>query len=74
VIPVQRHFIALAFSAVAFFAAARPARGVIGYYPGWRQWDRQFLVKPTTIDYTKFSVINFAFLQPHADGAILTGR
>lgn len=43
---------------------------VVGYYPGWQWYDRGKLVNPETIDYSKYSIINYAFLYPNADGSI----
>lgn len=42
----------------------------IGYYPSWQWYDRAKLVNPETIDYSKYSIINYAFLYPEADGTI----
>lgn len=43
---------------------------VIGYYPGWQWYDRNKLVKPETIDYSKYTILNYAFLYPLADGSL----
>lgn len=43
---------------------------VIGYYPGWQWYDRSKLVNPETIEYSKYTIINYAFLYPLADGTI----
>ncbi len=48
----------------------QPCREVIGYYPGWQWYDRNKLVKPASIDYSKYSIINYAFFQPNANGTI----
>jgi chitinase len=52
---------------------AQPCRQVIGYYPDWQWYDRSQLVNPMTIDYTKYTVINYCFFQPMANGTIALG-
>lgn len=51
-------------------ADAQPCREVIGYYPGWQWYDRSRLVNPETIDYSKLTIINYAFLYPEPDGTL----
>ena len=43
---------------------------IIGYYPGWKWYDRSGLVKPSTIRYDRYTIINYAFLNPTADGRL----
>ena len=43
---------------------------VIGYYPGWQWYDRDKLVNPESIEYSKYTILNYAFLYPLADGTI----
>ena len=43
---------------------AQTCTEVIGYYPNWQWYDRGQLVKPTTIQYSKYSIINYAFFKP----------
>lgn len=45
-------------------------KSIIGYYPGWRWYDRDKLVQPATIDYSKYNVLIYAFLNLEADGSI----
>jgi chitinase len=47
-----------------------PCQEVIGYYPSWKWYDRDHLVSPATIDYTKYTAINYAFLEPRPDGSV----
>ena len=47
-----------------------PCKEVIGYYPNWQWYDRAKLVRPTTIDYSKYTIINYAFFKPELTGAI----
>ena len=54
------------------FAYAQPCKEVIGYYPNWQWYDRAKLVNPMTIDYSKYSIINYAFFNPTADGSIVS--
>jgi GH18 family chitinase len=50
---------------------AQPCKTIVGYYPSWQWYDRANLVRPATIDYSKYSIINYAFLIPAADGSIV---
>lgn len=50
--------------------AGQTGKQVIGYYPSWQWYDRAGLVNPKTIDYTKYTIINYAFFQPLPDGSI----
>ena len=50
--------------------AQTPCKEIVGYYPNWQWYDRNKLVKPTTIDYSKYTIINYAFMKPTADGHI----
>lgn len=49
---------------------AQPCKEIIGYYPSWQWYDRDKLVNPQTIDYSKYSILNYAFLKPEPDGSI----
>jgi len=49
---------------------AQPCREVIAYYPNWQWYDRNKLVRPATIDYDQYSIINYAFFKPEATGMI----
>jgi GH18 family chitinase len=53
------------------FLNAQPCREVIGYYPGWQWYDRNKLVRPATIKYEKYTIINYAFFKPNANGTIV---
>ncbi len=50
---------------------AQPCREVIGYYPSWKFYDRQQLVNPATIDYSKYTILNYAFFEPRPDGSVV---
>lgn len=43
---------------------------VVGYYPNWQWYDRNKLVNPQSIDYSKYTILNYAFMKPEADGSI----
>ncbi|MEZ4951954.1 MAG: hypothetical protein R2825_00085 [Saprospiraceae bacterium] len=43
---------------------------MVAFYPSWKWYDRNRLVNPSTIDYSKYTVINYAFLKPNTDGSI----
>lgn len=49
---------------------AQPCKEVVGYYPNWQWYDRNKLVNPQTIDYSKYSIINYCFFVPESDGSI----
>ena len=50
---------------------AQPCREVVAFFPSWKWYDRGRLVNPSTIDYSKYSFINYAFLAPNKDGSIV---
>ncbi len=58
------------FKTLFIFAQSLPCKEVIGYYPNWQWYDRNKLVKPTSIDYSKYTIINYAFFKPELSGAI----
>ena len=49
---------------------AQNCKEIVGYYPNWQWYDRNKLVNPTTIDYSKYTVINYAFFKPETNGTI----
>lgn len=49
---------------------AQPCKEVVAYYPNWQWYDRAQLVNPQTIDYSKYTIINYAFFKPMPDGSI----
>jgi chitinase len=62
-------FIAL-LTLCGFCAKAQPCREVIAYFPSWKWYDRNHFVNPGTIDYSKYTIINYAFFQPNPDGSV----
>ena len=49
---------------------AQPCKEIVGYYPNWQWYDRSKLVNPMSIDYSKYSIINYCFFAPQPDGSI----
>jgi len=47
-----------------------PCKEIIGYYPNWQWYDRAKLVNPSTIDYSKYSILNYCFFKPESSGLI----
>ncbi|HNF72858.1 MAG TPA: hypothetical protein PLP34_10600, partial [Chitinophagaceae bacterium] len=43
---------------------------IIGYIPNWQWYDRAHLVNPMTIQYAKYSILNYAFFKPELNGSI----
>jgi GH18 family chitinase len=68
-----KHSSLIAFLLTIIFTAnvaAQPAKQIVGYYPNWQWYDRSQLVNPESIHYEKYTVINYAFFRPMADGSI----
>jgi len=64
-------FSGLAISNAALVTAQSvPCKEVIAYYPNWQWYNRSKLVKPSTIDYSKYSIINYCFFKPEVTGLI----
>lgn len=63
-------FLSLFFSLTLSFAQSLPCKEVIGYYPNWQWYDRGQLLKPNKLDYSKYTIINYAFFSPEANGTI----
>lgn len=49
---------------------SQSCKEIVGYYPNWQWYDRNKLVNPQTIDYSKYTVINYSFFAPQVDGTI----
>ena len=50
--------------------AQTPCKEIVGYYPNWQWYDRSHLVDPQSIDYSKYTILNYCFLRPETDGKI----
>lgn len=59
----------IAYSSINCFSQS-PCKEIVGYYPNWQWYDRSKLVNPKTLDYSKYTIINYAFLKPEMDGTI----
>lgn len=66
-------FLLLARLLPAGLLEAQPCREVVGYYPDWQWYDRSQLVRPLTIDYSKYTIINYCFFNPQPNGTITLG-
>lgn len=55
---------------MTFTSAAQNCPEIIGYYPNWQWYDRAHLVNPFSIQYSKYSILNYAFFKPEANGSI----
>jgi chitinase len=58
---------------IAFGVNGQPCKEVVGYYPDWQYYDRSTLLKPEKLDYSKYTVINYAFFNPQANATVVTG-
>lgn len=67
---MKKSFLFVSSMMYSLLLLAQPCKEVIGYYPNWQWYDRNKLVNPQTIDYTKYTVINYSFFAPQADGTI----
>lgn len=49
---------------------SQTCKEIVGYYPNWQWYDRNKLVKPSTINYSKYNYINYCFFKPEVNGLI----
>ena len=63
----------LTISIVTFAVQAQPCREVVGYYAGWKWQKRNKLVNPASLIYSNYTIINYAFFKPTADGTVVEG-
>ena len=56
----------------SFVLFGQEDKEIVGYYPNWQWYDRANLVNPETILFEKYTVINYAFFNPLADGSIVS--
>lgn len=45
---------------------------IIGYYPNWRYYGRNGLSRPQKVDFSKYTIINYSFFKPTAEGTIIS--
>ena len=43
--------------------SAQPCKEIVGYYPNWQWYDRNKAVRPQTIAYKKYTVLNYCFFR-----------
>ena len=68
---MRKLFIPLFFILSSCAGSTQTADKVVsGYYPSWRWYERDKLVRPATIDYSKYNVLIYAFLGLEADGSL----
>ncbi len=67
---MKRTFIILMLLITVSIVKAQPCKEVIAYYPNWQWYDRGNLVGPTTIDYSKYTIINYSFFSPQTNGTL----
>ncbi len=60
----------IVFSLFASKLEAQPCREVIAYFPNWQWYDRDKVVNPASINYEKYTIINYSFFNPQANGDI----
>lgn len=70
---MRRLLFILTFSITSTVLYAQPCHEVVGYFASWKWYDRNKLVNPETIDYSKYTILNYAFFKPEADGTISYG-
>jgi len=70
-IAMKRNIFTVLFSLIALTHFSQPCKEVVGYYPGWQWYDRNKLVKPSTIDYSRYTILQYAFMNLNADGHLL---
>lgn len=52
---------------------AAPCGEVVAYFASWKWYQRGKLVRPAHIDFSKYTIINYAFFKPQADGSVTEG-
>lgn len=62
--------LALATALSGMLKAQTPCKEIVGYYPNWQWYDRNKLVNPFTIDYSRYTILEYAFFKPEANGTI----
>ncbi len=67
---MKKYFLSIAISLIFFKLSAQTCKEVIGYYPNWQWYDRAKLIQPTSIAYSKYSIINYCFFKPEVSGLI----
>ncbi|MFN0012997.1 MAG: glycosyl hydrolase family 18 protein [Saprospiraceae bacterium] len=68
---MRKHILPLLFALTSCVGSTQPVeKSVTGYYPSWRWYERDKLVRPASIDYSKYNILIYAFLGLEADGSL----
>jgi len=70
---MKRSLFSLLLLCSVYISPSQTCKEVVGYYPDWQYYDRSTLLKPEKLNYSKYTVINYAFFNPQANGTIVTG-
>src|SRR5688572_9582695 len=70
---MKRYFILFLLIIFTIPVESAPCREVVGYYAGWKWYKRNKLVNPRTIDYSRYTIINYAFFKPLSNGEVIEG-
>lgn len=54
----------------AFQTFAQNCKEIVGYYAGWQWYDRNKIFNPQSVDYDKYTIINYSFFRPNPDGSL----
>jgi len=55
---------------VAMEMAPTAGKQIIGYLPNWAAYRRKRLVNPATINYSRYTILNYSFFYPDSNGII----
>lgn len=68
----QKIFISSVFALIySLQYYAQTCKEVVGYYPNWQWYDRNKLVSPSSINYAKYSILNYSFFDVTVSGNIV---
>lgn len=71
----MKNFILIALIASITFGtqaqAPKKCKEIIGYYPAWQQYKRKALFHQKNLDFSKYTIINFAFFYPTETGEVI---
>jgi chitinase len=63
--------VALYFFTLTFSVCQTPEKQIVGYYPNWKYYNRHGMVRPENVDFSKYTIINYSFFKPGANGELL---
>jgi len=66
-----RAFLAAGIALCFALSCTAQTREIIGYYPSWKHLTEKNPLTPEKIPFSKFTIINYAFFFPGADGTIV---